>query len=290
MTTSHTANNFKQGYTETYNYYNFSDRVDYNINDSWRAYGRIGRYHTTDISPNVTPNNSALYVPDRYSASGTQVSGDARLDGESTHGGEFPRRLAQAHRRLCFRQPRGEGWGKHLAGQPWYQDYQAASPGVPVYFPQLNIGGTGFGGRGFYWDQRPEGQAYNAKISQQRGSHYLKAGIEHRRGYGVTFVGNTSNFFFPTELTAETFTSPDIKHNGFGFATFLLGGLDGQSQMIGGPAPDPHDEFWGMFIQDDWKVNRWLTLNLGLRNEYETGVARSGPQHVPGSRSVRAHS
>ena len=134
----------------------------------------------------------------------------------------------------------------------------------------MNIGGTGFGGRGFYWDQRPEGQAYNAKISQQRGSHYLKAGIEHRRGYGVSFVGNTSNFFFPTELTAETFTSPGHQAQRLRVCDFLLGALDGQSQMIGGPAPDPHDEFWGMFFQDDWKVNRWLTLNLGLRNEYET--------------------
>ena len=71
------VNNFKKGYTETYNYYNFSDRVDYNINDNWRAYGRIGRYHTTDISPNVTPNNSQLYVPTGTLRAGTQVSGDA---------------------------------------------------------------------------------------------------------------------------------------------------------------------------------------------------------------------
>ncbi len=38
------VNNFKVGYTENYDYYNFSDRVDYNINDTWRVYGRIGRY------------------------------------------------------------------------------------------------------------------------------------------------------------------------------------------------------------------------------------------------------
>jgi hypothetical protein len=264
------VNNFKKGYTETYNYYNFSDRVDYNINDNWRAYGRIGRYHTTDISPNVTPNNSRLYVPTGTLRAGTQVSGDVIWTASprtvvNFHGGWH--KLIDAYVSDSLG---SEGWGSLWSGNPWYQDYQAASPGVPVYFPQLNIGGTGFGGRGFYWDQKPEGQSYNAKISQQRGSHYLKAGIEHRRGYGVSFVGNTSNFFFPTELTAETFTSPDIKHNGSGFATFLLGGLDGQTQMIGGPAPDPHTEFWGMFIQDDWKVNRWLTLNLGLRNEYES--------------------
>jgi hypothetical protein len=264
------VNNFKQGYTETFNYYNFSDRVDYNINDSWRLYGRIGRYHTTDISPNVTPNNSQLYVPTGTLRAGTQVSADAVWTMN-------PRTVVNVHGNwhklidaYVSDSLGDEGWGKIWPGNNWYQDYQTASPGVPVYFPQLNIGGTGFGGRGFYWDQRPEGQDYNAKISQQRGSHYIKAGIEHRRRYGVSFVGNTSNFYFPTELTAETFTSPDILHNGFGFASFLLGGLDGQSQMIGGPAPDPHDEFWGMFFQDDWKVNRWLTVNLGLRNEYET--------------------
>ena len=30
-----------------------------------------------------------------------------------------------------------------------------------------------------------------------------------------------------------------------------------------------------MYIQDDWKVNRNITINLGIRNEYETAVARS---------------
>ena len=54
-------NNFKAGYTEVYNYYNFSDRVDYNINDQWKVYGRIGRYYTDDLAPNATPNQSKLY-------------------------------------------------------------------------------------------------------------------------------------------------------------------------------------------------------------------------------------
>jgi hypothetical protein len=70
-------NNFKQGYSEKYEYYNFSDRVDYNINDSWKVYGRVSRYHTDDLAPNPTPNNSQLYVPTGTLRAATQVSGDA---------------------------------------------------------------------------------------------------------------------------------------------------------------------------------------------------------------------
>jgi hypothetical protein len=234
------------------------------------VYGRFSRYATDDLSPNATPNNSRLYVPTGTSRGATQASGDAVwvVNPQTVvnfHGDWH--KVIDAY----VSTPLGEkGWGEIWPNSSWYKSYQEASPGVPVYFPNFVMGGVGFGGRGFYWDQKPEGQAYSAKISQQRGSHYLKAGLEHRRGYGVTFVGNTSNFYFPTELTAETFSSPDVKHNGNGYATFLLGALDGSSQMIGGPAPDPHVQYWGMFFQDDWKVNRWLTLNLGIRNEYET--------------------
>jgi hypothetical protein len=271
------VNNFKKGFTETYNYYNFSDRVDYNLSDQWRLYGRVGRYHTTNINPNPTPNNSQLYVPTGTLRAATQISGDAIWTVNARTVVNFHGDWHKVIDAYVSDELGEEGWAKIWPGNDWYKPYQQASTGVPVYFPLLNIGGKGFGGRGFYWNQKPQGMAFNAKISQQRGSHYLKAGLEHRRGYGMTFVGNTSQFFFPVDLTADTFVSPDTKHLGSEWATFLLGALDGQTQMIGGPAPDPHDEYWGMFIQDDWKINRRLTINLGLRNEYET--AWHDPNH-----------
>ena len=103
----------------------------------------------------------------------------------------------------------------------------------------------------------------------------MKAGLEYRESYGLCYVSSTTNFYFNTALTANTFNNPDTLHYGDQCATFLLGALDGSSQMIGGPAPDPHVKFFGMYIQDDWKLNGQITLNLGLRNEYETALVRS---------------
>lgn len=266
------VNNFRKGYIERYNYYNFSERVDYNINDKWKVFGRVARYDTTDLAGNPTPNNSSLYVPTGTTRGATDIGGDAIWTVNSRTVVDFHgnwKKLIDAY----ISQDLGkDGWSKIWPGNPWYKPYQDASVGVPVYFPNFNIGGQGFGGGGFYWNQKPKGEAASAKIEQQRGSHYLKAGFEQRRSFGLTYVSSTSNFFFPAATTAETFNNPDTLHNGSGFATFLLGALDGSSQMIGGPAPDPHVEFYGMFFQDDWKVNRRLTVNLGLRNEYETAV------------------
>ena len=266
------VNNFKKGYVENYDYYNFADRVDYVINDKWKVFGRVARYNTTDLAGNPTPNNSQLYVPTGTSRGATNIGGDAIWTINARTVVDFHgdwHKLIDAYVSPDLGK---DGWSKIWAGNNWYQPYQDASVGVPVYFPDMNIGGQGFGGGGFYWNQKPEGEASNVKISQQRGSHYLKAGFEQRRSYGLTYVSSTSNFYFPSSLTAETFNNPDTKHNGDQFATFLLGALDGSSQMIGGPAPDPHVKFYGMYLQDDWKVSRRITVNLGLRNEYESAI------------------
>src|SRR4029077_1818195 len=53
---------------------------------------------------------------------------------------------------------------QYWPNSPWYQPYQVTSPGVPIYFPSLNIGGNVFAGRGFSWGQRPQGEARSGKV------------------------------------------------------------------------------------------------------------------------------
>lgn len=266
------VNNFKKGYNETYNYYNFADKVDYNINDNWRVFGRFSRYHTTDIAGDPTPNHSQLYQATGTLRGGKQFSGDAIWTINARTVLEFNGDYHDVIDAYVAPDLGQNGWSKVWPSNNFYQTYQSASAGVPVYFPSMNIGGQNFGGPNFFWNQAPKATDFNVKISQQRGSHYLKAGFQHRRAFGTTLVTGTSQFVFPANLTASTYNNPDLLHSGDQFASFLLGALDNGSEMIGGPAPDPHDEWYGVFFQDDWKVSRNITINLGLRDEYNTAL------------------
>ena len=270
-------NNYEKGFIDNTNYSNFSDRVDYNISDKWRVSGYYGRYHSTDIQGNPTPNNSFLFQPSGSLRGANQVLGDAIWSVSPNtvvnfHGDWFNLTDAYVSKDLGK-----NGWSSIWPGNNWYAPYQEASSNVPVYYPSLHIGGSAFGGPGFFWDQRPAAESFSVKVSHTMGSHYLKYGFEYRRSAGPTYVSNTDNFYFNQSLTANTFNNPDLTKSGDPFATFLLGALDDSSQMIGGPAPITVSDFYGVYIGDDWKVTRNLTINLGLRDEYET--AWHDPQH-----------
>jgi hypothetical protein len=270
-------NNYQKSLAQNTDYYNFSDRVDYNINEKWRVSGYYGRYHSTDSQTNPTPNNSVLYQPAGSLRGANQVLGDAVWTvSPSTvvnfHGDWFNLIDAYVSKGLG-----ANGWSSIWPGNNWYESYLSASSNVPLYYPKLNIGGSSFGGPGFFWDQRPAAEAFSVQASQMKGSHYLKYGFEFRRGAGANFVSNTNNFNFNQGLTANTFNNPNLTKYGDQFATFLLGALDSDSQMVGGPAPVTVSDFFGFYIGDDWKVNRNLTINLGLRDEYET--AWHDPNH-----------
>lgn len=272
------ANNYQHGYIDSYNYYNLFDRVDYNANEKLRFSGKYGRYHSSDIAGNPTPNNSVLYQPRGSLRAANQVSGDAIWTVSPTttvnmHGDWF--NLIDA---FVSKDLGRNGWDSIWPNNKWYSNYLAASSNVPVYYPTLNIGGSSFGGPGFFWDQRPAAEAFSIGASHQRGPHYLKAGFEYRRSAGPTYVSNTNNFYFNQSVTANTYNNPDLTKSGDPFATFLLGALDSSSQVIGGPAPITISDFFGMYIGDDWKVNRKLTINMGLRDEYETPW--HDPQHT----------
>jgi hypothetical protein len=264
------VNNFKSAATRITKYYNFSDRADWNVNEKWRAYGRVSRLHTMVNTLDWTPNKSQVFVPGDASARHAfAASGDAvwMINSNTVlniHGGYHS--LVDDYDSPDYHIKK-EDLAKLWPNNAWYEPYLT---GLPEYFPRFSIGGSAFGRPGTYWYQHPNGWAFNARVSQQRGAHSLKVGYDMRGNGGFTMVTGTNLFTFQPALTAETFLAPNTRVNGHEYATFLLGALDGGSSAVSKPVKRPRSNYYAVFVQDDYKLNRRITLNLGLRYEYET--------------------
>ena len=83
------------------------------------------------------------------------------------------------------------------------------------------------------------------------------------RIYATTFNFASNSTAGPNPQTA----SPDTSGNAF--ASLLLGaGTGGSTGVSVFPFTSKH--YYGAYFQDDWKIARKLTLNLGLRWDYQT--------------------
>lgn len=100
------------------------------------------------------------------------------------------------------------------------------------------------------------------------GRHTFKAGGEFRR-YEWDSVQGDGTFAFNFSRAFTNGPDPNAAATaGFGFASFLLGN-PASGVIHRHPLPAYRTNFVGLFAQDDWKINPRLTLNLGLRWEYE---------------------
>ena len=124
--------------------------------------------------------------------------------------------------------------------------------------------------------------AANAALSKLLGRHTFKLGVDYRF-IGLDFQSfdeASGNFLF-----TRHFTSSDPAQNGTGgttpsgnaFASFLLGypsGDPGNLSRVSKSMPvNVFTNYFGVYAQDDFRINAKLTLNYGLRLEHEAGLA-----------------
>jgi hypothetical protein len=118
----------------------------------------------------------------------------------------------------------------------------------------------------FTLQERTNGNGYDRMDTYQfadhltwnRGRHNLKLGGE---AYYVTMERGAANL----EEGAIAFSG---NQGGYSFASFLLGFPDSSQTPEGIPLTFPRSLRQGYYINDDWKVNSKLTVNLGLRFDY----------------------
>ncbi|HWB99170.1 MAG TPA: hypothetical protein VG672_20820, partial [Bryobacteraceae bacterium] len=109
--------------------------------------------------------------------------------------------------------------------------------------------------------------SYTGAFSVQKiwGKHSIKVGYEHRRYYSNVTSGGSFNITTDRRVTSQYYDNPVT---GLPFASWLLGVPNwGQGTQLAGPAS--LQTYHGLYGQDDIKLTRKLTLNLGLRWDYE---------------------
>jgi hypothetical protein len=123
-------------------------------------------------------------------------------------------------------------------------------------------------------ERRPSG---TLNLTEVHGNHTVKYGAEFREDrYPVSVFTNTAgNYSFASSAVAPSGSGvtadPALQvvsltqgATGFGYANFLLGGVQGVTIAV--PAIyRTHKYQWSAFAQDSWKVTRKLTVDYGLR-------------------------
>lgn len=268
------SNNFRASYAWPMKNLNFSNRTDWNISDKWKVFGRYSQFRTTLDQDNYTPNNSPAMPNDNGGIMNSRnIAGDAVYTMSARTVFNF--RGSYAMLEDDYSAPAsavGEaGLAEFWPNNPWYAPYTKEMP--LIYYPNVIINGqtTSQYGKGSYWYQHPHHYAFSGKMSQARGSHYFKLGAEYRYHVGKGIYPNLMNLNFYPDSTASTYLSPNTLLSGDAHASFLLGVLDQRTTARGFPFQTMRAPFAGIFIHDDWKISRRVTLNLGVRYEWESG-------------------
>ena len=103
-------------------------------------------------------------------------------------------------------------------------------------------------------------------VSWIRGKHSFKFGGEARwlQTNGADFVLSQGRFNF-NSLETALLTPAGRTTTGDAFASFLLGAVDTSAMNVLAVVPGNRYRYLAGYAQDDWKITRSLTLNIGLR-------------------------
>jgi len=266
------VNNFKETYYLGTSYWNLSNRTDWNITDRWRIFGRYSQFRNT-IDETHSVQSPAIPRWDGGAMYALNIAGDSIYMLRPNMVLELSGSYGSIHD--DYDDPTGRMSSEALASiwpNQWYTPYTKDLN--PVYYPNMIVGDATFG-HGFWWVEHPKNASFRAKVGENMGKHDLKYGFEYRRSFGYISYPSPWTFNFGPDPTAGTFIQPNTALSGSPYATFLLGALgsaptggagDSVAQYIS--PHQPRINSYGMFFQDDFKLNQRLTLNLGLRYEY----------------------
>jgi hypothetical protein len=156
-------------------------------------------------------------------------------------------------------------------------------PASQQYFPSITMGDLqSFGGSGptntFYYST-----SFSGTVSKFKGRHNLKAGGDYRAIHVAgTPAPTVGSYSFSSGFTNnENASGSAILGTGASLASMLLGYPSGGS-IVTAESLSNMVRYSAAFVQDDFRFSPKLTLNFGVRYEYETGIFSPNNRFNPG--------
>jgi hypothetical protein len=271
-TTSAIGNNFFAVSAVPINYNELATRIDHNISDSARIYGRFTRKWETQTTAGT------LYGADDPGGPG-QVSPNNRYSLALGYSQMFGPTLT-ASVNLGFERWVGASIGQGYGFHPSTLGLPSALDAITPMFPQISFSADvnsliagltsaytplGTSSQGATPDQIG---TLSADFSKVIGPHTFTFGwIGAFRQVLSESIGKTT-FNFTQGFTSGPDPATPTAGTGDSFASFLLGdAFSGGTTIVASPAQT--QVTYGLYFQDDWKATRRLTLNLGLRYDLQ---------------------
>jgi hypothetical protein len=259
-------------------YFNHTARIDHNIDENQRLYGRLSL-----VRRNVGPyrpywNDVAVGEVAKYATT------QAALDDVY---------VVNPTVVLNFRYGFSRSTGGHTPPRVGYDLSQLGFPastlsqltGVTSMFPRVSISGLATLGNEAYDRVTQDLHSFFAGLNKQHANHNLKAGLDARlyRETQARFGEASGNFSFSTNYTRGPLDNSPTSPSGVGqgLASLLLG-IPSSGTINRNDTQAVQSAAWGLYLHDNWRVTPKLTLDLGLRWEYEAPLTERFNRSVRG--------
>ena len=279
------------GVTTPYNWLfgQWSGRMDMNLTDKFRVFGRYTRNHFVEYRSDWT-----YFIVPGYNNSGANGTGVTRDD----QNGVLDLVYTLSPSTLLHASGSVSNWMSYTTTLPYAFQFKPSDAGLPsyldsycgswCYLPQMNVSGYSTNGiSGTIAPQYNRFYDYNADAYHTRGNHQFRIGADFRQETRSIHNGNSDGTygFGNTYFRQYDDGGPNGNYTpatlGLSWASFMMG-LPTSASLSNNASYQVSNQFAAWFLQDTWRVNPRFTLTLSLRAEWENGARGSHNDWISG--------